>query len=206
MVNGQLRTGGIVDRAVLAAFLGNAPRAFRRRLLTFRSALSGSRFAGAWREGLAVAAAAADLGADAAGGGGDPGDRALDVGGGSGYGAALLNIMGAKVVALESDAGAAAAAQAELVRADRTLVVVAGLLDEGSRLSLGLSTSSSWRELSESSRMAWLRCSPIRDALSELTRQPAHRKLSSMKKPAGRSAGGRSSKRAPTRWTVFSPG
>ena len=40
-----------------------------------------------------------------------PTDRVLDVAGGSGYGAALLAAMGAKVVLLESDAGAAEAAK-----------------------------------------------------------------------------------------------
>jgi protein-L-isoaspartate(D-aspartate) O-methyltransferase len=58
------------------------------------------------------------------------GDRTLDVGGGSGYGAALLDFMGAKVVALESDAGAGAAAREEL--AGRPNVeVVEGPLEAG---------------------------------------------------------------------------
>jgi protein-L-isoaspartate(D-aspartate) O-methyltransferase len=43
-----------------------------------------------------------------------PGERALDVAGGSGYSAAILEQMGASVVALESDAGAADAARRAL--------------------------------------------------------------------------------------------
>ena len=59
-----------------------------------------------------------------------PGDRALDVGGGSGYCAALLDAMGAKVVMLESDSGAAAAARAEL-KGRANVVVVEGSLERG---------------------------------------------------------------------------
>jgi protein-L-isoaspartate(D-aspartate) O-methyltransferase len=58
------------------------------------------------------------------------GELALDVGGGSGYGASLLSTMGARVVALESDPGAAAAARRELgARANVTLIE--GALDAG---------------------------------------------------------------------------
>jgi protein-L-isoaspartate(D-aspartate) O-methyltransferase len=59
-----------------------------------------------------------------------PGDRALDVAGGSGYGAAILDAMGAKVVLLESDVGAAEAAKAELHRR-ANIVVAVGPLDSG---------------------------------------------------------------------------
>jgi protein-L-isoaspartate(D-aspartate) O-methyltransferase len=128
MVNGQLRTGDVTDREVLAAFLavprerfvapGFAPVAYvdrdmpalgakRRRLL---SPLTLARM-------LQAAFVKA-------------GDRTLDVGGGSGYGAAILAFMGSKVVALESDPGAAAAARQELSgRANVT--VVEGPLDSG---------------------------------------------------------------------------
>ena len=59
-----------------------------------------------------------------------PSDRALDVAGGSGYGAAILAAMGAKVVLLESDAGAAEAAKSELHNRVNVTVVV-GPLDSG---------------------------------------------------------------------------
>jgi protein-L-isoaspartate(D-aspartate) O-methyltransferase len=51
------------------------------------------------------------------------GDRALDVAAGSGYGSALLDVMGAKVVALESDAGAVAAARQLLAGRDGVTVM-----------------------------------------------------------------------------------
>jgi protein-L-isoaspartate(D-aspartate) O-methyltransferase len=128
MVNGQLRTGGIVDKALLAAVL-EVPRqrfvapalqslAYLDRELPARGA--------AIRKLLAPATLARMLQAATV----VPGDRALDVAGGSGYGAALLNAMGATVVLLESDLGAAAAARAEFK--DRAnIVVVDGPLDRG---------------------------------------------------------------------------
>jgi protein-L-isoaspartate(D-aspartate) O-methyltransferase len=128
MVNSQLRTGGVVDQEVLAAFLETPRERFvapefadlayidrdaptlgskTRRLLP---PLTLARI-------LQAAAVKAD-------------DRALDVGGGSGYGAALLEFMGAKVVALESDPDAVAAARQAL--ADRqNIVIVEGPLDSG---------------------------------------------------------------------------
>ena len=128
MVNGQLRAGGIVDQAVLAAFL-ETPRerfvapafvslAYLDRELPALGAKS--------RRLLPPMTLARMLQAAAV----NPGERALDVGGGSGYCAALLDSMGAKVVALESDAGAAAAARAELKGRDN-IVVIEGPLDKG---------------------------------------------------------------------------
>ncbi len=128
MVNGQLRTGDVVDQGVLAAFL-ETPRerfvapafaslAYVDRDLPALGAKS--------RRLLPPLTLARMLQAASV----KPGERALDVGGGSGYGAALMQTMGAKVVALESDAGAAAAARAEL--SGRTdAVVVEGALDAG---------------------------------------------------------------------------
>src|SRR5271157_4663406 len=95
MVNGQLRTGDVVDQEVLAAFL-DAPRAYLDR----ETPALGAKTRRLPRP-LTLARMVQAAGVKA-------GDRALDVGGGSGYGAALLNFMGAKVVALESDPGAAA--------------------------------------------------------------------------------------------------
>src|ERR1700691_4814269 len=101
MVNGQLRTCDVTDVSVLAAFL-DVPRerfvspslaklayvdrdvpaanADARRLLAPRT--------------LARLLQAAEIA---------PGERALDVGGGAGYSAALLQQLGASVVAIESD-------------------------------------------------------------------------------------------------------
>jgi protein-L-isoaspartate(D-aspartate) O-methyltransferase len=126
MVNSQLRTGGIVDKIVLAAFL-EVPRqrfvaseheslAYLDRELPARGAkfrrLLTPMVLARMLQAVTVAA----------------GDRALDVGGGSGYGAAILAAMGAKVVLLESDAGAAEAAKAEL---HNHVNVIAGPLDSG---------------------------------------------------------------------------
>src|SRR5271154_1139027 len=128
MVNGQLRTGGVVDKVVLAAFL-EVPRqrfvapeheslAYVDRELPAR----GAKF----RRLLAPMVLARMLQAVTV----VAGDRALDVAGGSGYGAAILAAMGAKVVMLESDAGAAEAAKAEL-HSRVNVAVVVGPLDSG---------------------------------------------------------------------------
>jgi protein-L-isoaspartate(D-aspartate) O-methyltransferase len=126
MVNSQLRTGGIVDKVVLAAFL-DVPR--QRFVASEHESLAyvdrelparGAKF----RRLLAPMVLARMLQAVTVA----AGDRALDVAGGSGYGAALLVAMGAKVVLLESDAGAAEAAKAEL---HNHVNVVAGPLDGG---------------------------------------------------------------------------
>ncbi len=96
MVNSQLRTGGIVDKVVLAAFL-DVPRqrfvapvheslAYLDRELPAR----GAKF----RRLLTPMVLARMFQAVTV----TAGDRALDVAGGSGYGAALLAAMGAKVV------------------------------------------------------------------------------------------------------------
>ena len=128
MVNSQLRTGDVVDREVLAAFLETqrerfvapdfAALAYLDREIPARGART--------RRLLPPLTLARMLQAAAI----KAGDRALDVGGGSGYSATLLDLMGAKVVALELDAGAAAAAREEL--AGRPNVeVVEGPLDAG---------------------------------------------------------------------------
>jgi protein-L-isoaspartate(D-aspartate) O-methyltransferase len=128
MVNSQLRTGGVVDKAVLAAFFEvprqhfvapeHASLAYLDRELLARGAKA--------RRLLAPMVLARMLQAVAV----VPNDRALDVAGGSGYGAAILAAMGAKVVLLESDAGAAEKAKAELhSRVNATVVI--GPLDSG---------------------------------------------------------------------------
>jgi protein-L-isoaspartate(D-aspartate) O-methyltransferase len=128
MVNSQLRTGDVVDQEVLAAFLeapreqfvasASAPIAFLDR----ETPALGART----RRLLRPLTLARMLQAAAV----KAGDRALDVGGGSGYGAALLDFMGAKVAALESDPGAAAAAR-ELLRGRQGVTVREGPLDAG---------------------------------------------------------------------------
>jgi protein-L-isoaspartate(D-aspartate) O-methyltransferase len=126
MVNSQLRTGGIVDKVVLAAFL-DVPR--QRFVASEHESLAyvdrelparGAKF----RRLLAPMVLARMLQAVTV----TAGDRALDVAGGSGYGAALLAAMGAKVVLLESDVGAAEAAKSEL---HNHVSVVSGPLDSG---------------------------------------------------------------------------
>ena len=114
MVNSQLRTGGVVDKVVLAAFLevprqrfvapeheslAYLDREFPARGAKFRRLLAPMVLARMLQAATVVA-----------------GDRALDVAGGSGYGAAILDGMGAKVVLLESDAGAAEAAKSRASR------------------------------------------------------------------------------------------
>src|SRR5271154_4189531 len=128
MVNGQLRTGGVADKALLAAFL-EVPRqhfvapdyeslAYLDRELPAR----GAKF----RHLLAPMVLARMFQAATV----VPTDRVLDVGGGSGYGAALLASLGAQVVLLESDAAAAEAAKSELNNRASVTVVV-GPLDSG---------------------------------------------------------------------------
>jgi protein-L-isoaspartate(D-aspartate) O-methyltransferase len=128
MVNGQLRTGGIVDKALLAAFLETPRQRFVARELESLAYVDRELPArgGAKRKLLPPLTLARMLQAAMV----VPGDRALDVAGGSGYGAALLAAMGAKAVMLESDPGAAAAAQAEL-KGRANIVVVEGPLDRG---------------------------------------------------------------------------
>ena len=125
MVNSQLRTGGVVDKALLAAFL-ETPRqrfvaseheslGYLDRELPARGAKVRRLLAPMILARLLQAATVV------------PGDRALDVAGGSGYGAAILVAMGAKVVLLESDVGAAEAAKAELHGRGNATVVIGPL-------------------------------------------------------------------------------
>ncbi len=112
MVNSQLRTGGIVDKVVLAAFIETPRQRFVAReheSLAYLDRQLPARGAKV-RRLLAPMVLARMLQAVTV----VAGERALDVAGGSGYGAAILAAMGAKVVLLESDAGAAEAAKTEL--------------------------------------------------------------------------------------------
>jgi protein-L-isoaspartate(D-aspartate) O-methyltransferase len=128
MVNSQLRTGGVVDKVLLAAFLDVARQrfvapeyaslAYLDRELPARGAKVRRLLAPMTLARMLQAATVV------------AGDRALDVGGGSGYGAAILAAMGAKVVLLESDAGAAEAAKVEL-HSRVNVTVIIGPLDSG---------------------------------------------------------------------------
>src|ERR1700689_200753 len=122
MVNGQLRTGGVVDKVVLAAFL-ETPRqhfvapeqeslAYLDRELPARGAKSRRLLAPMVLARMLQAATVV------------PSDRALDVGGGPRLGAAVLAAIGVKVVVLESDTGAAEAAKSELHNRVNVSVVV----------------------------------------------------------------------------------
>jgi protein-L-isoaspartate(D-aspartate) O-methyltransferase len=112
MVNGQLRTSDVNDASVLAAFL-TVPRekfaavdacglAYLDRDVAATGATQRKLLAPRTLARLIQAAAPR------------PGERALDVGGGSGYSAALLAELGCEVAVLESDAGAIAAAREAL--------------------------------------------------------------------------------------------
>jgi protein-L-isoaspartate(D-aspartate) O-methyltransferase len=128
MVNSQLRTGGVVDKVVLGAFL-EVPRqrfvAPEHESLAYLDRELPSRGAKV-RHLLAPMVLARMLQAARV----VASDRALCVAGGSGYGAAVLAATGAKVVLLESDAGAAEVAKAHFHN-DVKVNVVVGPLDSG---------------------------------------------------------------------------
>lgn len=130
MVNSQLRTGGVADKALLAAFLDTPRQRFVAReyeQLAYLDRQAPARGAKT-RKLLPPVTLARMLQAAAVA----AGDRALDVAGGSGYCAAILDAMGAKVLLLESDAGAAEAAKGEL-HGRAGVTVKAGPLDSGAR-------------------------------------------------------------------------
>jgi protein-L-isoaspartate(D-aspartate) O-methyltransferase len=125
MVNGQLRTSDVIDAEVLAAFLAVerekfvAPAQARLAYVDVdipATGPSGRRLLAPRTLGLLLQAATVS-----------PGDRTLDIGGGSGYGAAILAAMGASVVALETETEAARAALAGVAGIE----IVEGGLAEG---------------------------------------------------------------------------
>jgi protein-L-isoaspartate(D-aspartate) O-methyltransferase len=109
MVNGQLRVTDVNDLDLLSAFL-EVPRedfvAPEQARFAYRDADQPS-LGSSVRRLLAPVVLARLLQAALV----DRGERVLDVGGGAGYGAAILAHLGAKVTALESDPGAVAAAR-----------------------------------------------------------------------------------------------
>jgi protein-L-isoaspartate(D-aspartate) O-methyltransferase len=128
MVNSQLRTGDVVDQELLAAFLETPREKFVAHSFSELAYLDRDAPALGARSRrllppltLARLLQAAAVAAS---------DRALDVGGGSGYGAAILAAMGARVVALESDPGAVAAAREALFGSEH-VTLVEGPLEAG---------------------------------------------------------------------------
>jgi protein-L-isoaspartate(D-aspartate) O-methyltransferase len=128
MVDGQLRTCDVTNQALLASF-ARIPResfvtpAFASLAYLDRDVLAlgaSERFLLAPMVLAKLIQAANVL----------PGEKALDVAGGSGYSALVLASLGADVVALESDEGAAAAAKA-LLRDEKSVEIVTGDLADG---------------------------------------------------------------------------
>ena len=129
MVDGQLRTCDVTDQALLAAF-ARIPResfvapAFATLAYLDRDVLGRLEAANGfcWLPMvLARLIQAASV---------RPGEKALDVAGGSGYGASILASLGAHVVTLESDEGAVAAAKGLLAQ-EKSVEIVAGDLANG---------------------------------------------------------------------------
>jgi protein-L-isoaspartate(D-aspartate) O-methyltransferase len=128
MVDGQLRTSDVTDMSVLAAFL-DVPR---ERFVTpalLKLAYCDRDLPAAGADGrrllaprtLALLLQAAEIA---------PGERALDVAAGSGYSCAILRHIGASVVAVESDRGAARFAR-EALAGSVGVEVVEGDLSAG---------------------------------------------------------------------------
>jgi protein-L-isoaspartate(D-aspartate) O-methyltransferase len=130
MVDGQLRVGGVTDLALLAAFLDTPREAFVAPAQAALAYLDCDQPAlgSSGRRLLAPLTLARLLQAATVA----PGERALDVAGGSGYSAAILEQLGASVVALESDPGAAEAARRALA-GHAAIEVVEGDLAAGAR-------------------------------------------------------------------------
>jgi protein-L-isoaspartate(D-aspartate) O-methyltransferase len=128
MVNGQLRTQDVTDAAVLKAILTVPRERFVAQAFAKHAYLDQDIPAsgGSGRKLLAPRTVGRLLQAAAV----KPGNRALEVGGGSGYGAALLSELGAFVVAVESEAGAVAATRAALAGYGDVKVIQGGL-DKG---------------------------------------------------------------------------
>ncbi|NNM71948.1 protein-L-isoaspartate O-methyltransferase family protein [Enterovirga aerilata] len=131
MVDNQLRTFDVTDRAVLAAmaeiprerFVPESQAAFAYLDRNVNVAEGGAE--PRWMlQPMVLARMVQELEIE-------PGARALDVATGHGYAAALLSTLGAEVVALESDEALAAAARSALAGAGRPAEVVVGPLAKG---------------------------------------------------------------------------
>ena len=109
MVDSQLRCQDVTNLEVLAAFLATPREPFVAPAKARFAYLDGELpSAGAPARKLLAPAVLARLiqAAEV-----KPGERVLDVGGGAGYGAAILDRLGAEVTAIESEPGAVAAAR-----------------------------------------------------------------------------------------------
>jgi protein-L-isoaspartate(D-aspartate) O-methyltransferase len=130
MVNGQLRVCDVNDLALLAAFLDTPREIFvEPEMAPFAYLDSDQPSLGSPTRRLLPPTVLARLlqAAEV-----KPGERVLDVGGGAGYGAAILEHLGAQVVALENDAGAAAAAR-KLLNGRAGIETVEGDLAAGAK-------------------------------------------------------------------------
>ncbi len=128
MVDGQLRACDVTDQTVLAAFARIAREAFVAPAFATLAYLDRDVPALGARDRLLLAPMTLARLIQAANV--RPGEKALDVAGGSGYSAAVLAGLGAQVVALEADEGAIAAAKA-LLAGEKSVAVVAGDFAEG---------------------------------------------------------------------------
>jgi protein-L-isoaspartate(D-aspartate) O-methyltransferase len=128
MVNGQLRTCDVTDQTLLAAFAQIPRETFVAPAFASLAYLDRDVLALGARERLLLAPMVLARLIQAAHV--RPGEKALDVAGGSGYSAAILAHLGARVVALESDEGAVAAAKS-LLAEEKSVEIVAGDLREG---------------------------------------------------------------------------
>ena len=128
MVDSQLRTCDVTNQAVLAAFASIPRQAFVAPAFASLAYLDRDVAALGARDRLLLAPMTLARLIQAANV--QPGETALDVGGGSGYSAAILAALGARVVALELDAGAIAEAK-RLLAADQSVKIVDGDLADG---------------------------------------------------------------------------
>ena len=128
MVDSQLRTCDVTDQAVLAAFAALARETFVAPAFASLAYLDRDvpALGGGGRLLLAPMVLAKLIQAANV----RPGEKALDVAGGSGYSAAVLAALGAHVTALEDDSGALAAART-LLAGEKSIDLVAGDLAEG---------------------------------------------------------------------------
>jgi protein-L-isoaspartate(D-aspartate) O-methyltransferase len=127
MVEGQLRTCDVTDRAILAAFVEIARERFVEP--AFSSLAYHDGCVPALRGGGRLLLAPATLARLIQAAGPRAGERALDVAGGSGYGAAVLARLGLHVVALET--AKAAEGAKSLLSDEKTIEIVVGDLQSG---------------------------------------------------------------------------
>jgi protein-L-isoaspartate(D-aspartate) O-methyltransferase len=128
MVDGQLRTCDVTDQALLAAFARIPRESFVAP--AFASLAYLDRDVPALGAGDRLLLAPMVLAKLVQAANVRPGEKALDVAGGSGYSASVLLSLGAVVVALESDEGAVGAAKT-LLAAEKSVEIVAGDLAKG---------------------------------------------------------------------------